>query len=125
MKNPSQTKHKFAIARTRITRFLVGTTTVFSLILPGLMIGTISQPASAQAAKSWSHCSPNVGAVGPFFVIPPGFSKAGLNCTLIFFSEKEATNWACYRSGRGNGYWPQIKSFAAIRGLSSANFTCT
>ncbi len=98
--------------------------TIAILAVAGTMISshsvTLPQIANAQAAKVqlaaqhvakvWKHCSPNNGAVGPFFVIAPGVSASGLFCSQQFFSAKEAVNWACYRNSRGNGYWPQFKN---------------
>lgn len=130
MKTPTQTTDTPTEWSGTRRKFSVCSSLVFSILLTGMAIVAAPMTASAQSASSlavkptWTHCSPNIGAIGPFFVIPPGVSKSGMNCSQIFFTEAAATNWACYRNGRGNGLWPQMTSPFPNRGLSAANFSC-
>ena len=70
---------------------------------------TVTPVAVAQVTPVWKHCSPNQGAVGPFYIIPPGMSPGNSRfCSVMYLSAAEATTWACYRNGHGNGPWPQM-----------------
>tara|TARA_R110000751_G_scaffold234229_3_gene335589 strand:+ start:215283 stop:215588 length:306 start_codon:yes stop_codon:yes gene_type:complete len=64
--------------------------------------------ADAQGRYTWKHCSPNPGAVGPFYIVAPTASTAGLYCSVAYLSAQEAIGNACFRNSHGNGPWPQL-----------------
>lgn len=120
----NQIRSKLSAAAVQLSRLALGGAATAAFILPGMMMTAVPQTASAQVAPQWFHCSPNQGAVGPFYVIPPGVKRTGMFCTITFLAEVEATYWACYRNSRNNGPWPQMTSVAPIYGISAANFSC-
>ena len=133
MKNQAQT-HSLAISlRKKISGITVSATSIVSLIMVGLLPGALPQAAMAQSSltttATWQHCSPNRGAVGPFYVVRTGPASKGMQCGQFFLSAGEALGHACYLKYAivfgGNDLWPQTTSSVVIKGFSAGDFYCS
>lgn len=133
MKNQTQAHGLAASLKRKISGITLITTSIFSLVMAGLLPGAIPQAAMAQSSfpttPTWQHCSPNRGAVGPFYVVRTGPASKGMYCGQFFLSAAEALGHACYLKylyvNGGNDKWPQTTSSVPIRGFSASNFYCS
>lgn len=135
MKTQTQTQtQSLAITlRKKISSITLSAASIASLIMAGLLPGVIPQVATAQssfpATPTWQHCSPNRGAVGPFYVVRTGPASKGMHCGQFFLSAGEALGHACYLKylfvNGGNDKWPQTTSSVPIKGFSASSFYCS
>lgn len=82
-------------------------------------VAPLPMSSTAQAQGTWyHHCSPNPGAIGPHYIVPPNVSRTGLHCFEAFWSLQEATSRACYfTSLRRNMVWPQMTASVPAYGI--------
>lgn len=114
------------------SRTALGALTAITFALSGVFMGALPQTATAQASwvttPTWQHCSPNRGAVGPFYVMKSGPQSKAMHCGQHFLSPGEATGMACHNKylfvAGGNDLWPQTTSSVPIYGFSSGDFNC-